>query len=155
MSFTYTIIAAAVPLAAMVISDFRKRNIGIAWLVLFYAITAASAVLAHGWRTALLNTAGNIVFLALLFGFLYIYIRVRKNRFASFGKAIGLGDILFLPALAPVFGVRQFSLFLTASFIVTLVAWSILRLLGRAPSTIPLVSTVGICFIIYSLILFL
>lgn len=155
MNLSYTLIAAAIPLSAMVISDFRRRNIGIAWLLAFYVITVVSSALMHGWRTALLNAAGNIAVLALLFGFLYIYIRARKNRFSSFREAIGSGDILFLPALAPVFGIRQFAIFLTASFIITLAAWGILWLRGRAPATIPLVSMVGICFVLYGLIIFL
>jgi hypothetical protein len=139
----------------MVVSDLRKRNIKVIWLTAFYAATYISSIAVSGWMTALLNAACNIIFLALLFGFLYVYVGiVRKNRYGSFSRAIGTGDILFLPALAPLCDVVQFAGFLICSFALTLLGWGVLRLLGRAPKTIPLVSTVGMCFIIYALILF-
>ena len=143
-------ILSVLPLGAMIRSDFRERRIHIAWLGLFAVAQAVYGYYRLGLAAVVANMAGNALFLAILYLFLWFYVCcIRRHELKSFGNAIGAGDLLFLPALCPLLGLRQFVVFLTVSFALTLAGYAAYKKLSGRAATIPLVGTVGICFAVY------
>lgn len=137
------------PLFVLILSDFRRREIGTLWLLVFGVLSFVCSICYFGGMTVVIHLLSNLTFLTLLYGFLAVYTRTVRHE--SLHRAIGAGDLLFLPVLSPLFPLREFVLFLTASFILSLAGWGVYTLLTRRDSTIPLVGTVGICFIGYFL----
>jgi len=149
----FSILICFLPLGVMMLSDLRRRRIGVCWLVLFALSLFIFAWIYSGIGVFTDHLLPNLLFLTFLFLVLGIYIRVLRRRvFHSFSRAIGSGDILFLYALSPFFEVREFVLFLTGAFLFSLVAYGTYRLLRKnnPVSTIPLVSSIGLCFMIYA-----
>ena len=90
----------------------------------------------------------NMYFLVFMFLFLGLYIRLTKRRIFD---CIGLGDLLFIMALAPLFELRQFIVFLIITFVCTAFVSVILSKFLRFEN-IPLVACIGISLIIHDII---
>jgi hypothetical protein len=145
-------IASLALLGVLIASDFRRREIGVLPLVLSAVANGIIGWLQCGWPELGFQMALNLIFLGLLYLALCFYVGVIRRRvYGSLFRAIGAGDLLFLPALAPLFELREFVLFLTVAFALSLVGWLAYRSASRRQVTIPLVGTVGICWVIYSL----
>lgn len=136
------------PLGAMIRSDFRRRRIGVVPLSLFGAAALVSAWICFGGTAVVRRLAEGGIFLGLLYAFLWLYCVVRRRR-----RAIGTGDLLFFPLLAPFFELYDFVFFLTGSFAVSLLFhWIASRLEKQKTRSVPLVGTVGVCFGVYLLV---
>jgi len=102
-----------VPLVAMIVSDFRCREVALLWLLGFGACTAAMAVYRYGWFEALLQAGGNVLLLVYLTAGVLLYFSLKERRWVNpLRNYLGLGDTLFLLCLTPLFGVREFLVFL-------------------------------------------
>lgn len=140
----------AIPLLIIVVSDFRKYTISSVWLGIFAVSNIAVSFIESGVKSAGTNLLINTILLLLLYVLLWGYVKFfRASRYKSLRDTIGLGDFLFLPAITPLFGPVDFTLFLTVSFILSLVWWSILRIAVNKDKAIPLVGTVGCCYLFY------
>ncbi len=145
--------ASFLPLGAMIRSDFRERQIGAAALVLFSLLQLGYALLSAEAREVLLNLLANLGLVAFAGGTLWIFLHVSRPAAERRSRMIGSGDGWFIIALAPLFELREYVFFLTAAFLLSLGWWGALVLLRRRPDTIPLVGTVGVCFLCYALAL--
>lgn len=155
MHFNFILIIAFIPLLVMIVSDFRTRQIGVLWLVLFAILTLISGWIYEGGTAIAGHLKTNLAFLALLYSFLGIYVCVLRHRaFSSFHRAIGSGDLLFLLALSPLFEMREFVQFLTLSSALSLLGYGVLLKIrtSKLILSIPLVGTLGLCFIFYTTI---
>lgn len=154
-----------VALIRMIWTDFTTRRIETLWLAAFGVLLGAFATAQYGWRYVGFNLLTNFIFLAFYYFFIWGYILILKRRAACKSDLsngtdfphklfmlnyIGAGDLLFLPALAIYFPLREFVFFLVLSFLLSLAGWSLYALLTRRIHTVPLVGTVGIVFIVYS-----
>ncbi len=137
---------AFLPLLVMIRSDFRKRQIGVVWLVLFGTATLAGCCLEFGWRETGSRVLVNAAAMAWMAVVVWGYLRLRYGTAQGY---IGRGDVWFLACLTPFFGLRELVGFLTASFACTLIAWLMWKKMWAAREEIPLVSTVGLCYIGY------
>jgi hypothetical protein len=139
-------LACLLPLAGMILSDFRQRRIAVVHLLLFAVAVLASARFCFGGEILALRLTTNLLFLALLYICLWVYVCVVRKK----EQAIGLGDLLFLPLLAPFFDLYDFVLFLTGSFLFSLLVYGLLFIARKQKTrSVPLVGTVGLCFLIY------
>lgn len=137
-----------IPLVAMMISDFRSREVALLWLILFGAIQTGMGIFIHGIREAMLQVACNFMMLCVLGLFLIIWILIRRGgKGCRLQGYMGSGDVLFLCALSPVFRLDEFIRFLIIAFTVSLVLWGIYVALSRQRVTVPLVTTVGLCYL--------
>ena len=135
-----------IPTTVMIVSDFRNRGIAVWSLFLFAVLSIGSALYAYGWEAVIYNMAYNIFLLFYLGIGIAIYLWFRNRRFTNpFEHYLGLGDLLFVLALTPLFGLTEFLIFLLASMIGGLVWW----LVSGRYGTIPLVSIMGIALGIY------
>ena len=135
----YSYLLLLLPTAVLCCEDFRMRRVGIAWLLVLGAASAAAAGAVDD-RTAVLRHAGcNIGLLVLLGVLLGGYLRLRGRRI---GQAAGGGDAVFLLALTPLFTPDAYVRFLIAACLLALVWWAWLGC--RRGRTIPFVGFGGI-----------
>ena len=140
-------------LLSIAYSDLRQRHITLLQVLLLGALSVALATRAGWpllWRQALFNTA----FLLTQFLLLWAWFSFRERRPARlFEHYIGLGDLLFLLAITPVFPLRHFIWFYTLSALLVLLLALLLKWLRpQAFDTIPLAGGLACCFLIYLLL---
>lgn len=124
--------------AVLACEDLRTRRVNVSWLAVLSVAAGAAAWLTEGWRTMLLQTAGNAALL-LLSGMLLVgYLRLRR---LAVRHSVGAGDALFLLAVAPLFAPTEFLWFLIVACVVALL-WR--ACCGRRRRTIPFVGAGGI-----------
>lgn len=136
-----------IPLFVLMRSDYRTREVDLLWLLIFTALQLALALLTYGSGPAMMQMLGNLLILFSLFAGVRIYIR-RKRKDSVLKNYIGCGDLIFLCALTPVFSSVLFLRFLVISFTFSLVWWGIQVWFRKTKVTIPLVTTVGLCYTI-------
>jgi len=152
MGTDYFFLFSFIPLGIMIGSDFRTRNVGAIWLLLFAILLVVAVCASLGGAAFAGRLKTNLLFLLFLYLALGFYVCViRRRAFASFFRAIGLGDLLFLPVLSLFFELRDFVLFLTVAFALSLLGHGLVRMFRKTEknATIPLIATVGVCFMIY------
>ncbi len=89
--------------------DWKYR--AISWLV-FPVLLSVAFVLFWLSQLALNTVVFNIVFLTVIIGSLFLYVSVKRRRWVNIFKAdLGLGDVLFLVAICPLFSERNYILF--------------------------------------------
>lgn len=142
-----------ISLIAMIVSDFRCRRIHIIWLGMFACAAGLFGFLRGYFWVVFLNMVLNISLIALMLvgsrGLMLLRYGHRRLK-----NSIGLGDILFLFAMTPLFVPAGFILFLVISLLASLCWYQIQSGLSGQVQTIPLVATTGMCYLIYSLIKF-
>ena len=149
MNAHYFLAAACPALAAMIRSDFLRRGIGTVWLVLFGVCHLSYALMLAGGKTVAASVALNLVVVGLMFSFLKGYAGFIRRSSVPSGTMVGKGDWWFLGTLAPGFAPEEYVRFLTLSFALTWVGWKRYAVFRPRTSTVPLVGTVGICFLFY------
>lgn len=86
------------------------------------------------WEILLLNS----VFVLTIIGVLFLYISIKKGKLVNlFGEYFGLGDLLFLLAITPLFGQRNFMLFVITGIFLTLLI-ELVMMRKREDKTNPL-----------------
>ncbi|ULB34286.1 hypothetical protein [Proteiniphilum propionicum] len=131
-----------VPLALMILSDYRSRTVVLWQLLLFGAIVLITSLMEKGLHATSMDIATNI-FLSMLIGscvYIYFLLKYRSGQ-----SIMGKGDILFILFLTPLFTPRLFLVFMLVSFAATLSMWGIHTLVRKRNTNIPLISGVGVC----------
>lgn len=136
------------PLMAMIVSDARSRMVSSWWLSAFGLILVVAGVIEEGWRETLINIVCNLFVIWVIGVSLLAYSKMRKRPLM---EMLGAGDVIFLAALTPVFGVEVYLRFLIVSSILALLSWPLFRKMQPGLTGIPLVTVFGVCFIIFIL----
>ncbi len=96
--------------ALILYQDLRYR--GVHW-VLFPLLLAAGLFLAYD-RLLLSEIAYNLLFLLFILTALSLYLSIKFGRLINITKGFfGLGDVLFLIAIIPLFSFREYLIFFT------------------------------------------
>ena len=128
-----------IPLVRLIRSDFRKRRVKITDLLLFGCLQ----LFVSGW-----------VFLFMVTGVvLYVFIRYGQGR-RVMRRLGGIGDGWFCLMLAPAFTLRTYVYFLILAFLLTFCGWEIYRRVSGRRVTIPLVSGMGVMYMVFLTIRF-
>ena len=136
------------PLTVMMVSDARSRTVSSWWLSAFGLGLVVAGLIEEGWRETLINIVCNLVVLLVMGVSLLAYSEMRKRPLM---EMLGMGDVIFLAALTPAFGVEVFLRFLIVSAIIALVSWPLFRKMQPGLTGIPLVTVFGTCFVIFIL----
>lgn len=142
-------------LVSMAVSDMRIRKVRIMSLAAFGLTMFVASVAESGFQSVLRNILCNGVVCLILLTALIVWSAIRNRDLFDM---VGTGDLVFVAMVTPYFGTYAFTLFLTVSFAVTLVSWSLYRLCNRGADDIPLISGLGVCLIsviLYRTVLFL
>lgn len=120
-------------LGTIFVQDIRTRSI---WWFLPPLLFGAFTV--YRWETLVWAELGmNVAFVLFLMGFLTLYIRLRFGKLENpFRAYFGLGDFLFILALAPLLSFQQFIYFFTIGTFLTLAIHLVVQLFRKQP-TIP------------------
>lgn len=135
----------------MAAEDFKGREVRLLWLIALAAGTLCCRLPVEGLASAMNNMLLNMAMLVLLAAGTLLFLRLRHGK--VFPKDyMGSGDVVFLLALTPMFGLREYLLFLITSLIVSLVWWSVVRAVRKKNLTIPFVGTAGTVLSLYLII---
>lgn len=139
------------PIVMMIISDFRWRSVNLLWLICLFIVSVVVSILLGGIRDVVINVLTNCLLIIYLAVGVFLYFSIKARHWVNLLRChFGVGDLIFLICLTPIFNIYHYLLFLTISFCITLALWGLCRLSGRINSTsIPLVSSVGIVFLVY------
>lgn len=129
-----------IPLAVMMLSDWKTRTVSILWLSVFFVSVACCSIFVNGLLGAAIYMAMNLTLLLIIGLALYAYSAIRKKRL---GEMIGVGDALFFASLTPIAEPEIFIKLLVGMLIFSLLSWLILRK-KLNPGNIPLVTFSGL-----------
>ena len=111
-------------LVFIVLQDFSYRAVHLA---LLGAIFLVSSVLLYFKTSTLFNTQ-TFVYIVLIFAVLWMYLSIKNKKITNpLKRHIGLGDILFLIAVTPLFYVYNYILFFVTGMLLTLVVTLVLK----------------------------
>ena len=128
-------------LSIIAYQDIKSREVS--WFLfplVLIMIAAKGLFYEEAWQLAGFFVI-NFLFLIIQLGVLFIFYAFRHKKFENIiNRKIGFGDLLFLIVLSAGFAPMFFEIFLTASFIVILLAYVIWRSFSKpgANKTIPL-----------------
>ena len=92
---SYPYLLLFLPAAVLARDDFRTRRVDASWLAVLGTVSVGVSWHTLGWRTMLLQTAGNAALLLLSGTALFGYLRLRR---LAVRHSVGSGDTLFLLA---------------------------------------------------------
>lgn len=106
-------------LGVVVYQDWKIRAVHV---VIFPVLLACTLIIFLqmdlAWNLLILNA----FFILSIVGLLFIYISMRMGKIVDFFSSyFGLGDLLFLLAITPLFGQRNFMLFIIAGIFLTVI----------------------------------
>jgi len=138
----------AVVLILIIYEDFRYRLVKLVYYLLLLALLIFQQWQSVGGEMVMVQGLLNLLYVALLFTLAALYFYIKTRRFELF-QHIGLGDILFLVALACWFDPIGFVWFNTASLVISLGLHLLFkRIKGYLhPDTVPLAGMQAVCFV--------
>ena len=133
------------PLARLIVEDFRRREVPVVWLAVLALGTVCIPLIMHGWHEAFTRGWQNLLLLACLGLAIFTFAWVREKRPVNpIDVYIGLGDVLFFLAFIAMFPAQRFAWLTVGSMAVSMVWTAAMRLLGKESKNVPLVATAGI-----------
>ena len=132
-------------LAAVIYQDLRYRHINVLlpiaiYLLGFWMASQSSSII-------LQVSAINSLFLLITFGGMVGYMSIKSRHLRNpFKHYFGLGDLLFLIAITPIFTIHRYITFFIFSLIFSIIVH--FAFAKKKDSTIPLAGHVSLCTII-------
>lgn len=131
------------PVWLIIREDFQRRQVGVVWLCLLGGSSLTIACIGFGARNALISLGSNMTLLLLLCGGLLLWLHMRGRRIRDiFSLYFGLGDVVFMAAVTPLFDTRGYVWFLLISCVTALFGFVLFRW-----KTIPLAGIMGIVLV--------
>lgn len=134
---------ATIPLLLIAIYQDWKTCSFWAWIVgAVFVIGFANSWLQQGIQAALKNWLWSTLFISAFLAPVLIYLKLKLLRWSRvFDQGFGLGDVLLLLAVTPIFTWKELPVLLTAASLIALIFhWIILR---KDRNRIPFVSYLG------------
>lgn len=135
-------------LSLLIISDFRTRQVRLSYLLGFGAAQLMLAFCGEDVRRVVIETGMNCMLLMIWgMGVVLCYRIFHSYPVKILRHRVGSGDLIFLFFLTPVFSLRGILIFLCIGLLVSLGYCGIDRLVCGRFRSIPLVSTLGCCYV--------
>jgi len=114
----------------IVYQDFRYQAVSWIFFPAGFVLTFLISVKIAGYADILSNLLMNNLFIFFQLGVIFLYFRIRfKNTLNIFKNVIGIGDILFLIMISPLFSIINFIFFFIVSLLFTLIVFIVLKAL--------------------------
>lgn len=115
-------------LVFIIYQDFRFQAVSWIFFVIGFAITLTVSVKENFLPDIFINTMFNALFILFQISIIYLFTWIKfKKKKNIFKSVFGLGDLLFLLMIIPLFSPLNFVIFFIASIIFTLFVYTILR----------------------------
>lgn len=149
MNLWYTLLL-MIALIPMVVSDFKTRKISLIFLIVFAALSVFVSVEQSGLNEMWINSIYNILLLIYMSVGVILYLWIKNRRLTNpLNAHLGLGDVLFILSLVPLFTLRAYLWFLIIGMSLSLV-WGLIKgRYSKQPVSIPLVGTIGVLLCFY------
>jgi len=137
-------------LTAIAFEDFRFRRVRLIFYLMLFVFVSVYRIRTEALESIFLFLCLNLTYLALLLFVCACYVNLKTGSFKGLGGYIGVGDILFLIALAGWFELIQYILFNVISFVVALVTHTVFKRFSfyHDWATIPLAGIQAVCFFV-------
>ncbi len=127
-----------IPLAKLVMDDFRRREVSLIWLAVTAVCAIGTAIVVDGWRETLIRSGLNLLLVVYMGIGVVVWAWIKSRKIVNpINRHIGSGDVLFFLTLTPLFSLKGFAWLLVACMVFSLFWW-------KSPENIPLVATSGI-----------
>lgn len=134
-----TLVITCIILLAIAYTDFKERSLPLYLLIGLLGICLWNTSLQNGIAIAFLQLMINTGLLIILTGALLIYYRVKERTLKGvINRKLGLGDIVFWVAIAPLFSLVNFILFFISSLLLILVILMVRMAFKKTVDLIPL-----------------
>ncbi|MGN7787298.1 prepilin peptidase [Niabella sp. 22666] len=135
----WALIITCIILLAIAYTDFKERAVPVYLFIGLLVICFITTVLQTDMATAFLQLAINTGLIMLLLVALLIYYRLRQSSLKEvINQKLGIGDMAFWIAIAPLFSVVNFMLFFISSLLVVLLIMIVRIALKKRVALIPL-----------------
>lgn len=147
MSFPWPYLLLLIPAVPLVYTDFRMRCVSVWSLVALCSAAVAIGWTSFGFRTMLLHAGINAGILVIFSGAMlgYQWLRHRPVR-TFFEQSFGLGDVVMMIAVVPLFVPCSYVRFLLVSCLAALAWWTVKR-----SETIPFAGIMAVVLGVYAL----
>lgn len=115
------VLGLAISLMVIAYEDIKNRLVHIASLSICFLFSIATSLEYKSFYLVTLDFILNIILLGLFSVTVYAYIRLKYGSQRKVNEYIGIGDLLFLIAVAPLFTINNFLFFCIITFIATLI----------------------------------
>ncbi len=134
------------PLSVLIVSDFRRREVSVMWLLILAIGTVCIPMIQDGGSEVLERSCLNLLLILYMSTGIVLWGWVKARKFVNpINVYIGLGDFLFFLTLVPLFPVRQYAWLLVACMGFSLVWWGVAAILkNKSPKNVPFIGTSGI-----------
>ncbi|WP_448698206.1 hypothetical protein ACFGVR_15415 [Mucilaginibacter sp. AW1-3] len=140
-------------LFAIFLQDIKSRSVYWFWFPLLSVLFVLSNYfLKHlTWTELSGNIALNLLFIGLQLFLVTVYFSVKHSRWVNISKdLLGLGDMLFLIAIAFYLSILNYIVFYISSLVIIVLCWSVIRLLSKKnQQQIPLAGLQAILFMVF------
>lgn len=135
-----------IPVVPLAREDFRTRRVAVVWLAVLGVAAVAVGWTSFGFRPMLLHAGVNagilVIFSAAMLG--YQLLRHRPVR-TFFEQSFGLGDVVMMIAVVPLFVPGSYVRFLLVSCLAGLAWWTVKR-----SETVPLAGIMALTLAVYA-----
>ena len=136
-----------IPAIPLVYTDFRMRCVSVGWLAVLCGAAIVVGWTSFGFRTMSLHTGVNagilVIFSGAMLGYQWLCHRPIRTFFE---QSFGLGDVVMMIAIVPLFVPGSYVRFLLVSCLAALAWWTVKR-----SETIPFAGIMAVVLGIYAL----
>lgn len=131
--------------------DLKDRAVHWWWFLILFIGSLIHALACTDAVSVLRSTGSNLVFVALMFLGIALYISLRARNWTNpFIAHFGLGDLLFMVAISPIAATVNFIPLLLAGLFISVVTWYLTSLFMR--STVPAAGLLA-AFLLFGILL--
>jgi len=135
-------------LTIIAFQDFSQRSVTLWVLVVLLAASSGLSWTESNWNSLLHKTYPTAGFLILVLAVLLLYYRIKGQKIKDVvDQKLGMGDILFLAAVIPLFSLTGFIVFFLSSLIIILIGALVYEKTTRKGTLIPLAGLQALCLI--------
>ena len=140
-------------LAIIAYQDIKNREVH---LFIYLGFFGLSLFYKNEFLISITNLFTNTIYVVVIFSLVAIYFRwIKKDKEAFLNHKIGIGDFVYLIAIAPLFHFINYMLYVNIALIISLIIHLIITnwIARNSLKTIPLAGYMSICLILLLMVL--
>lgn len=131
------------PLVILMISDIRSRTVSSWWLLAFGIPNIIFLWLLYGWKCVTGRVIGDLLLLLVIGTALLVYAKAKHMQLA---ELLGAGDVIFLMAISPAFGLADYIKYIVGSSLIGILIWPLIRKSQPHKTGVPMISVMALVY---------